>query len=180
MSEFAKYTPSSWMEEGLVVRPAREALPQPRVKEIGAVAAAFTMTLSVLSGGIADHGVWGSVRGDREVEVPQTSHAPSRSVLLEFEQLVREWRSACAFLSSTTKRTAHPAFRRIVGMGYSAVPLLLQHLDQPGDWDIALAEILGEDPVPASARGNRDATVAAWRTWAARNGWSNAGQSGRA
>ena len=98
--------------------------------------------------------VWrGSRRSERTVEVANGAQVPPRSVVLEFEHLVKEWRDACRFLSSTTKRTAHPAFRRIVGMGHSVVPLLLAHLSEPGDWDLALAEIVGDNPVRTEAHG---------------------------
>lgn len=175
MIEFARYSPSSWVEDGLVTRAGREAPPKPRAGKLEVAAAALAITLSMLGIGVADHGVWGAGRGASDPPPPSVaSPAASPGVVAEFEQLLTQWRAACRFLSSTTARTNHPAFRRIVGMGSAAVPLLLKHLEEPGDWDIALSEILGENPVPASSRGNRDATARAWRAWAVEHGWPNA------
>lgn len=178
MTEFARYSPSSWTEDGLVVRAGREALPKPRVKDLGVVGAVLSIALSVMGGGVADHGVWGAHAAARP-NVEHVSQPPPLSIATEFEQLAAEWQAACGFLSSTTKRTAHPAFRRIVGMGKSAVPLLLERVTEPGDWDIALAEIVGQNPVPLPERGDHDAAARAWRSWALEHGWTSAERQSR-
>jgi hypothetical protein len=90
----------------------------------------------------------------------------------EFMRLVRQWEAACAHLSSTGRRVRHPAFRHIVAMGRPAIPLLLERLTRGGgDWDVALHEITGENPVPRGREGRMAHVAAAWLAWGARRGY---------
>jgi hypothetical protein len=41
---------------------------------------------------------------------------------LEFEMLKRTWKGATRFHSSVSYMTSHPAYQRIIGMGWAAVP----------------------------------------------------------
>ncbi|HEU4409589.1 MAG TPA: hypothetical protein VFS43_30320 [Polyangiaceae bacterium] len=89
-----------------------------------------------------------------------------------FTALAHQWQAACGHLSSTTKRANHKAFRAIVAMGRPAIPLLLEQITRnPNDWDLALAEITGENPVPIEDAGRVDKIVAAWLAWGARHGY---------
>ena len=58
----------------------------------------------------------------------------------------------------------HPAYQRIIGMGWAVVPLLLNELQrQPDHWFWALQAITGEEP----ARGTEtlQAAAEAWLNW---------------
>ena len=88
------------------------------------------------------------------------------SVEAEFQALAQQWKSECAFLSSTSAMLAHPAYQAIVDLGQPIVPLLLQDLEkEPVHWFEALKAITGEDPVATDDWGNIRAMTAAWLAW---------------
>lgn len=81
-----------------------------------------------------------------------------------FQDLLESWRRETWFLSYMQQRALHPAYQRIIGLGWAAVPFILRELEQRPDhllW--ALQAITGEDP----ARNTHDlhAGVAAWLQW---------------
>jgi hypothetical protein len=66
--------------------------------------------------------------------------------------------------------TAHPSYRRIMGMGREALPLLLRELsERPDHWLVALNAITGEDPAPEG--GTFTEAVHAWLAWGAEKGY---------
>jgi len=66
----------------------------------------------------------------------------------------------------------HPAYQQIIGMGRSAIPLLLDELQQePDHWFWALSAITGEDPVPLHMRGNVAGMTESWLKWGREHGW---------
>ncbi|MBI4703440.1 MAG: hypothetical protein HY744_20190 [Deltaproteobacteria bacterium] len=173
MTDFARYSPAAWQQDGLVVQPEQDPPARPRgrgeiVGAVAVVAVVAVVSFALMPGGVAIAGLLRGVPGGcsasvRDDSIPSQPSPVSREV---FGRLVEWWARDCLWFSSTTKRTAHPAFRRIVSMGRAAVPFLLEVLETPGDWDIALAEITGADPVPPSATGRRAETIRAWREWA--------------
>lgn len=89
----------------------------------------------------------------------------------EFRRQLKKWQSDTAFTSSMSKLLLHPAYQRIIGMGWAAVPLLLRELavaPSPLGW--ALQAITGEDPVPAADAGRLDRVAAAWLQWGREHG----------
>ena len=61
-----------------------------------------------------------------------------------FDQLADDWERAVAYLSDSTLREAHPAYRAIVALGPPVVPLLLADLERTHrHWFAALAELTG-------------------------------------
>jgi hypothetical protein len=65
----------------------------------------------------------------------------------------------------------HPAYLKIIGMGWDAVPFLLQELkNEPDLWFLALRSITDENPVTDEIRGNIKAMSKAWLTWAEERG----------
>ena len=67
------------------------------------------------------------------------------------------------------KMFSHPAYRRIMGMGSSVLPLLLVELQhRPDHWLVAMNAITGEDPAPKDA--NFNAAVEAWLLWGRQKG----------
>jgi hypothetical protein len=91
------------------------------------------------------------------------------SIEEDFRRLAKQWKADTEFQSSVTRIAMHPAYQRIIGMGPSAVPLILRDLDTTHDpWFWALAAITGADPVPPEDRGYIDRMVRAWVRWGIR------------
>ena len=96
---------------------------------------------------------------------------PCEDVGAKFDRLARQWKQERGPVSSARRMAAHPAYRAIVAMGKSAIPLLLAELErQPDHWFIALHELTGAEPVPEEARGRIDEMAAAWVKWGRANG----------
>ena len=84
----------------------------------------------------------------------------------KFNSLLAEWRKDVMFLSSVTDMSMHPAYQRIIGMGYAAVPLLLKELErEPDDFFWALSAITGENPIKKEDAGNLAKMSEAWLEW---------------
>jgi hypothetical protein len=82
------------------------------------------------------------------------------------------WFDETMFASSVAQMTALPSYKAIVRLGKFAVPFLLLELKKrPADWFLALAEITGENPVPADARGVFDRVCDSWLRWGAQHGY---------
>jgi hypothetical protein len=91
---------------------------------------------------------------------------------LEFEMLKRTWKGATRFHSSVSYMTSHPAYQRIIGMGWAAVPLILGALRRKPDfWFEALLAITGEQPVPKRHAGDMRAMTEDWLKWGRSNGY---------
>jgi hypothetical protein len=89
-----------------------------------------------------------------------------------FRELVRQWKGATEFTSSSTAMVMHPAYQQIIGMGPAVLPLLIAELRRdPDHWFAALKAISGEDPVPPSDRGNVQRMVQAWLAWGKNHGY---------
>lgn len=88
-------------------------------------------------------------------------------------RLLSQWREETAFLSSTAKIVAHPAYQELIALGPPALPYLFADLDRTKDGHLsqALAAITGEQPVLESDRGSISKVAAAWLTWARENGY---------
>lgn len=99
-----------------------------------------------------------------------SSPLPPPGMELEFSALVKKWRKETQHTSSMTKTIAHPAYRRIMGMGRDVLPLLFRELkERPDHWLVALNAITGEDPAPAESSFNE--AVDAWLAWGAQKGY---------
>ena len=91
-----------------------------------------------------------------------------------FQDLLEAWRRETWFLTHIQQRVLHPAYQRIIGMGWGAVPLILRELEQRPDhllW--ALQAITGDDP--AGHTRDLKAGVAAWLQWGRERGLSKGG-----
>jgi hypothetical protein len=81
-----------------------------------------------------------------------------------FKGLAEKWKRETRHISSITKTSMHPAYQQIIGMGESAVPLILQEMQENGGhWLWALHAITREDP--AHEGDDFDAAVQAWLNW---------------
>ncbi len=91
----------------------------------------------------------------------------------KFRALAEWWREDTRFTSSLTELVLHPAYQRIIGMGQTALPLLLRELErQPDHWFWALTAITGGDPVRPEQRGKVKEMAWAWIQWAKEQGLS--------
>jgi hypothetical protein len=95
---------------------------------------------------------------------PLVLRARAERLRREFTALAKEWHRDTQHLSQISKKVAHPAYLRIVGMGEAAVPLLLEALrDNPAYWFVALKSITNVDPAPDVQ--NPSSTREAWLRW---------------
>ena len=89
----------------------------------------------------------------------------------EFEMLKEEWINGRQRGSDLLEMVMHPAYQRIIGMGPSAVPLILRELKRkPDHWFWALHAITGSNPVPKESQGNLREMAAAWLDWGQKRG----------
>ncbi len=92
-----------------------------------------------------------------------------------FVELAKEWREATGHLSSPSQIAMHPAYQRIIGMGPSVVPFILEDLRQTGaQWYWALHAITGESPVPPGVRHTSRETRDIWLKWGRDHGYVDA------
>ncbi|HVN82499.1 MAG TPA: hypothetical protein VMW38_26170 [Terriglobia bacterium] len=90
----------------------------------------------------------------------------------KFHRLADQWRSERRATSLVVDMAVHPAYQSIIGMGPTAVPLILHELRRsPDHWFWALRSITGENPVPEESRGNMREMAEAWLTWGAAKGY---------
>ena len=90
-----------------------------------------------------------------------------------FQQLADRWEEDTLYLSNPRQIVQHPAHQEILGMGTTAVPLILERLKDRGrHWFSTLRAITAADPVPAQDRGNVSAMTEAWLDWGKRNGYA--------
>ena len=84
----------------------------------------------------------------------------------DFEKFKKEWENDTVIISNLNEIAMHPAYQRIIGMGTTAVPLIICEMaKKPGHWFWALKAITGEDPVPTEARGNIRQMTDLWLDW---------------
>jgi hypothetical protein len=84
-----------------------------------------------------------------------------------FAELAAQWKRETAHLSSIAAKVSHPAYRRIVDLGPTAIPLIVRKLEaEPGYWFAALRTLTGENPARPEDAGNFRAIRDAWLNWA--------------
>jgi hypothetical protein len=87
-----------------------------------------------------------------------------------FHRLSSEWKAKSRHMSNTAQMAMLEPYQRIIGMGWDAVPLILEELKrEPDYWFWALTAITEEDPVNESAAGKLDLMTRAWIDWGAKN-----------
>jgi hypothetical protein len=97
-----------------------------------------------------------------EVEVhPRDSQFRQR-----FLELAEAWHRETDHLSSVSDIVLNFNYQRIIGMGPSVIPLILDELgNRGGHWFWALRALSGEDPVRIEDRGNVVKMTEAWLDW---------------
>ncbi|HEX3497138.1 MAG TPA: hypothetical protein VHT02_08200 [Methylocella sp.] len=95
-----------------------------------------------------------------------------------FKELASQWRNERNPLSSNAwDNVRNPAYLRIIGMGWDAVPFILRELQyelkigEPDDWFVALWAITRENPVLIESRGNVKEMANAWLEWGSQQGY---------
>jgi hypothetical protein len=89
-----------------------------------------------------------------------------------FQRLAVEWHSATDHLSSPTQIALHPAYQRIIGMGRSVIPFILEDLRRRGgQWYWALRAITGEMVVQPEDAGNIRLMKDRWLRWGKEHGY---------
>jgi len=88
----------------------------------------------------------------------------------EFDSLVKQWKEETFPLSSLTKKYAHPAYQRIMAMGSSGIPLVLNELQKNnGRWFYALKFMAGKNV--SEGIDNFEDAKAAWLEWGYKNNY---------
>jgi hypothetical protein len=88
-----------------------------------------------------------------------------------FRRLTSEWKDQSRYLSNTAQMAMLKPYQQIIGMGWSAVPMILEELQrEPDQWFWALEAITDENPVPPPAAGNVSLMARAWVEWGMRQG----------
>ena len=96
---------------------------------------------------------------------------PSPQIRERFLRLATEWKQQSRYLSNTAQMAILKPYQRIIGMGWSAVPLILEELRrEPDQWFWALESITEENPVPPDAAGFVRRTAEAWINWGSERG----------
>src|SRR5262245_50140031 len=88
-----------------------------------------------------------------------------------FARLAADWKARSRHLSNTAQMAMLDPYQRIIGMGWEAVPLILDELRrEPDQWFWALEKITDENPVPPEAAGRVRQMAQAWIEWGQRVG----------
>jgi len=98
--------------------------------------------------------------------------AGTREPSTQFRALARQWKNETQYASHSNQMFLVPSYQRIIGLGPSAIPLILRELEnEPGHWFWALAALTGENPAAQGTAGNVDAMREAWLQWGRERGY---------
>lgn len=104
-------------------------------------------------------------------EVDLVDPAQVERIRPRFQRLATQWKEASRYLSNTTQMAMLPEYQRIVGIGWPAVPLILDELRrEPDHWFWALEAITDHNPVPSSLAGQVAAMAECWLDWGREQG----------
>jgi hypothetical protein len=88
-----------------------------------------------------------------------------------FRRLADEWKDRSRYLSNTAQMAMLKPYQQIIGMGFPAVPMILDELRrEPDQWFWALEAITAENPVPREAAGKVPLMAEAWIEWGKQRG----------
>lgn len=104
--------------------------------------------------------------------VPAMRRRETPDVRVRFAALAGEWRKQSAHISSLTDMAMLEPYQSIIGMGETALPLILEEMQRQRDhWFWALRAITGENPVPSEHRGSVPLMTEHWLAWGRRRGY---------
>jgi hypothetical protein len=91
---------------------------------------------------------------------------PVESFSTIFTQLCTLWKEETSFSSSLTEICSNMNYLKIIGIGFPAIPLILDDLAKTfAPWFIALEAISRENPVPPEIEGNFEEMAKLWLLW---------------
>jgi hypothetical protein len=103
--------------------------------------------------------------------LPVTSASDAVGLRERFRRLTTEWKEQSRYLSNNAQMAMLKPYQRIIGMGWPAVPLILEEMRrEPDQWFWALEAITEENPVPPEALGKVRAMTQAWIEWGRQQG----------
>ena len=106
-----------------------------------------------------------------KLDAPEPGEAATDELEERFVSLRDRWRRETFLLSSIDEICTHEAYQRIIGLGESALPLILRDLEKsPGHWFWALRAITGETPEGGDIVGDVEAMARRWTDWGRANG----------
>ena len=89
-----------------------------------------------------------------------------------FEELAKEWKRSRSRGVDLEEMVMNSAYQRIIGMGKSAIPFLLDRLaEKPDHWFWALFAISGDNPVPPDHEGKLSLMAESWLAWGRDRGY---------
>jgi hypothetical protein len=96
----------------------------------------------------------------------QQRHIDHVCLHTEVAVLAEWWNTETGDIASQRERFRHPAYQRIIALGWPAVPHILRELrENRGYWFEALSQITGGTPVLPEERNSYDAVRRAWLEW---------------
>lgn len=107
---------------------------------------------------------WGSSVGRELVVITPSTASVDTEVL--FRRLADQWKTETAHISQISTKMQHSAFRSILNMGRSVVPMILKEIErEPGHWFYALNFLTGENPIPKDFTGTVEEALNLWIYW---------------
>lgn len=113
--------------------------------------------------------------------VDSNALAKEEKVRKKFLGLVEQWRSDRGSTSAFEEIVSIPAYQKIIGMGVTSIPLIIEQIksegDDPDQWFWALSTIseandLPLPEIPNDAEGNFAKLAKIWLGWAEKQGYA--------
>ena len=90
----------------------------------------------------------------------------SADLQTQFDELVAEWTKGTIYFSLKHRAVSHPAYRALVGLGPTIIPMVVEKLrHSPSRLFYLLNDLTGENPVPPESAGKTAEIAASWVRW---------------
>ena len=108
----------------------------------------------------------GAISFQLALQPPKVTEPPT----VKFNRLLADWRQNTRYKSSFAKIVLDPAYQKIIAMGQSALPFILQELKtKGGHWFYAL-EIISDEHI-GNPGDDFEAVRIAWLNWGREHGY---------
>ena len=102
--------------------------------------------------------------GDSRVDTEPAT--PTLECKAYFRVLAKVWKRDTSHLSLVSQRITHPAYKQILSMGKTALPLILAELSvEPDHWFHALSLLADDNPIPSGFCGTVSEAAELWLDW---------------